>query len=90
MGTKAKKVKINNEISDFFTAIEISSEAKIGLLYESAKKIFSLGLDIRFAKINSDEEKIMGVFYVRDSEGQKVHDKDRIEEIQQMMLDIMS
>ena len=89
LGPKAKKVKINNEISDFFTAVEISSEARIGLLYDSAKKIFSLGLDIRFAKINNDQEKIMGVFYVRDSEGQKVHDKDRIEEIQQMMLDIM-
>jgi len=89
MGPKTKKVRINNEISDFFTAIEITSEARIGLLYDSAKKIFSLGLDIRFAKINSDQEKIMGVFYVRDSEGQKVHDKDRIAEIQQVMLDIM-
>jgi len=89
LGTKAKKVKINNEISDFFTAIEISSESRIGLLYESAKKIFFLGLDIRFAKINNDQEKIMGVFYVRDSEGQKVHGKDWIEEIQQVMLDIM-
>lgn len=89
LGSKAKKIKINNEISDFFTAIEISSEARIGLLYDSAKKIFSLGLDIRFAKINSDQEKIMGVFYVRDSEGQKVHGEDRIQEIQQAMLDIM-
>ena len=90
LGSKTKKVKINNEISDFFTAIEISSEAKIELLYESAKKIFSLGLDIRFAKINSDQEKIMGMFYVRDSEGQKIQDKDRIEEIQMEILDIMT
>ncbi|MFH1488272.1 MAG: [protein-PII] uridylyltransferase, partial [Pseudomonadota bacterium] len=77
-----RKVRITNEISDFFTVIEIISEEQVGLLYNLAKKMYGLGLNIRFARINSDEEKMTGVFYVRDSGGQKIYEKDRIEAIE--------
>jgi [protein-PII] uridylyltransferase len=88
-GPQARKVRINNEISDFFTVIEISAGTDVGLLYKVAKGIFSLGLDIRFAKFNSDEEKMMGNFYVMDSSGQKIHGEDQIAEIKQALLDVL-
>lgn len=77
-GIPSKEVTVNNEISDFFTFIEVRSVTRVGLLYELAKEIFSLGLDIRFARFNSDEEKIIGNFYVRDSLGQKIYEPERI------------
>ncbi len=80
-GLMASRVEIKNDVSDFLTVIEASSEARVGLLYDLAKEIFSLGLDIRFAKVISDEEKITGVFYVRNADGQKVVDENQIEEI---------
>jgi [protein-PII] uridylyltransferase len=85
----AGKVDVNNEASDFFTVIEFRSEGQIGLLYELAKQVFSLGLDIRFAKLNSDQEKMTGVLYVRDSEGQKIHGDDKIEEIKKGLLSLI-
>ena len=85
----AGKVDVNNEASDFFTVIEFRSEEQIGLLYELAKQVFSLGLDIRFAKLNSDQEKMTGVLYVRDSGGQKVHGDDKIEEIKEGLLSLI-
>jgi [protein-PII] uridylyltransferase len=87
--SQAKKIKINNEISDFFTVIEVSSGARVGLLYELAKEIFSLGLDIRFAKFNSDEEKMTGNFYVRDASGQKIHEEDQLDKIRRGILDVL-
>jgi [protein-PII] uridylyltransferase len=83
----SKNVMIDNEASDFFTIIEVSAGDRIGLLYELAKEVFSLGLDIRFAKVNSDKERMTGVFYVRDSGGQKILEED---EIQRIKLEIMS
>lgn len=82
----AKKVKIDNDISDFFTVIEVSSGTRIGLIYDLAKKMFSLELDIRFARINSDEEKITGAFYVRDFAGQKVYGDEQKEKIRNEIL----
>ncbi len=89
LNSGSRKVKINNEASDFFTVIEVSSEEQVGLLFDLAKQVFSLGLDIRFAKVNRDEEKMNGVFYVRDSGGQKIHEDDRIEEIKEGLLSVM-
>jgi [protein-PII] uridylyltransferase len=85
----AGKVDVNNEASDFFTVIEFSSEEHVGLLYELAKQVFSLGLDIRFAKLNSDQEKMTGVLYVRDSGGQKIYGDDKIEEIKESLLSLI-
>ena len=85
-GYPSKKVVIDNDASDFFTIIEVSSGDRIGLLYTLAKAVFSLGLDIRFAKVNSDKEKMTGVFYVGDSGGQKILDQDQIQKIK---VDIM-
>jgi [protein-PII] uridylyltransferase len=81
-----RKVQIDNEVSDFFTGIEVSSEAKVGLLYELAKEVFALGLDIRFARVNCDDERMTGVFYVRDSDGQKIHGEEPIKTIEQGIL----
>ncbi len=85
----AKKVKIDNDISDFFTVIEISAGTRIDLIYDLAKKMFSLELDIRFARINSDEEKITGAFYVRDFAGQKVYGDEQTEKIRNEILEAL-
>jgi [protein-PII] uridylyltransferase len=83
------KVKIDNEASDFFTIVEVSAGDRIGLLYEMAKEVFSLGLDIRFAKVNADKERMTGVFYVRDSGGQKILDEHQIQEIRRKIISTM-
>jgi len=70
----AKRVNVDNAASDFFTILEVTGGVRTGLLYDLAKKIFSLGLDIRFAKVNSDKEGMTGVFYVRDASGQKIYE----------------
>jgi len=84
-----KKVVVNNEDSDFFTLIEIQSGARFSLLYDLACVIFSMDLDIRTAKVNSDGEKITGVFYVRDSGGQKIYEPDVIEETRSRLLAVL-
>jgi [protein-PII] uridylyltransferase len=84
-----KSVRIDNEDSDFFTIIEISAGGRMGLLYDLAKEIFSLGLDIRFAKVNSDRERMTGVFYVKDASGQKVYEEEVMEKTKERILSLM-
>jgi len=80
---QASETKIDNKASDFFSVIEIHSGTGPGKLYSLAKRIHSLGLDIRFARISTGAEMMVGVFYVMDSEGQKIYGEDRIDAIRQ-------
>lgn len=89
-GRMAREIEIKNDVSDFFTVIEASSPARVGLLYDLAKDMFALGLDIRFAKVVSDEERMTGVFYVRNSDGQKILEDNQIESIRQSISALMS
>jgi len=84
-----KKVVVNNEESDFFTILEIRSGARLGLLYDLACVIFAMDLDIRTAKINSDGEKMTGVFYVRDSGGEKIYEPDDIEDVRGRLMAVL-
>ena len=52
--------------------------------------MFSMDLDIRFAKFNSDEEKMTGDFYVKVSLGQKIHGQDEIDRIKRGLLDVIT
>ncbi len=84
-----KDVDIDNKVSDFFTIIQVSAGQRVGLLYELAKEIFSLGLDIRSAKVNSDKERMTGGFYVRDSSGQKIYEEAQLELIKSEILSLV-
>ena len=79
------KVKVDNEASDFFTVVEVIAQYKPGRLYEVAKVMHLEGLDIRFAKVNTDEEKMMGSFYVRDREGQKIYDEEKLKDLHEAL-----
>ncbi len=78
-----RKVRIDNQATDFFTCIEVSAGHREGFLYRLAKEMTALGLDIRFATIYSDRERITGVYHVRDGRGQKIHDASRLKAIQE-------
>jgi len=82
-------VSVDNSVSDFFSSIEVKGIDRFGLLYDLAREIFSQTLDIRFAKVNSDGESMTGVFYVKDSSGQKIYDDQWIEEIKGRLLSLM-
>ncbi|SPD75535.1 Bifunctional uridylyltransferase/uridylyl-removing enzyme [uncultured Desulfobacterium sp.] len=84
-----REVNIDNDVSDFFTVIEVRSPSVVGLLYELAKRMFSLGLNIRFARFYRDKEYMSGDFYVRDSLAQKIHDPERISRIRQGIIELL-
>ncbi len=84
-----REVRINNEDSDFFTIVEVRSTTIAGLLYKLAKNLFSLELDIRFAKFDSDEAYMSGDFYVRDLPGQKIYNEKRIKKIKDVIMGIL-
>ena len=65
--------------------IDVRTHDRLGLLYTISRVIRELDLDIRLAKITTDVEQVVDVFYVTDRDGGKVRDEGRMEEIRERL-----
>ncbi|MGI9351736.1 MAG: [protein-PII] uridylyltransferase [Rhizobiaceae bacterium] len=81
------KVRINNELSDTFTVIEIECLDRPGLLSELTGALADLNLDIGSAHVVTFGEKANDSFYVRDLVGHKIENPNRLRKIRSVLLD---
>ena len=79
--TRPDRVVVNNEHSAFFTIVEIHTHDFPGLLYRVTNALFRCNLDVRIAKIATNVDQVVDIFYVRDTEGQKVVDPEAVSRI---------
>jgi [protein-PII] uridylyltransferase len=83
-------VVIDNASSDFFTLVEVFADDRLGLLFLITSTLFHLGLDIHIAKIATKGDQVADIFYVRETEGEKVEGERREEEIREALLQRLS
>ena len=81
------KVEIDNSTSDSATIIEVYAHDRPGLLYDITRKIAELGLNLSLAKISTEVDQAADIFYVVDSDGEKLTDFDRLDEIRKQLHD---
>ena len=75
-GRKPTEVKMDNEISDHYTVIDVFADNKQGLLFVIARAIFDLELSVHSARIGTRLDQVVDVFYVTNSVGEKVVDPE--------------
>jgi [protein-PII] uridylyltransferase len=75
---KPDQIVVDNESSDFFTVIEIYTHDYPGLLYKITDALFCCKLNIWVAKIATEIDQVVDVFYVRDFDGQKVDSPEQV------------
>jgi [protein-PII] uridylyltransferase len=83
---RSTRVIVDNELSDFFTIIEVYAYDHEGLLYRITHALFDLGLDIQSARIATKIDQVVDVFYVRDLDGQKIEDDERVIKIRRALI----
>lgn len=76
-------VTLDNATSDTCTVIDVFTNNRRGLLYTLARGISRLGLSVQYAKIATYEDEAADVFYVRDIDGRKIENPDRIRLVEQ-------
>jgi [protein-PII] uridylyltransferase len=82
----ATEVEVTNEVSDDYTVIDVYTHDRIGLLYRIAQALYGLGLDIHLAKISTNVDQVLDVFYVTEGDGRKC---TRVEEIRATLRDAL-
>ena len=83
-------VRINNELSDECSVVEVFTVDRRGLLYRLARALHDLRLVIRFAKIGTYLDQVVDVFYVTERDGAKPQAEERLEEIRGGMMAVIA
>jgi [protein-PII] uridylyltransferase len=78
-------VRILNDESAFSTVIEVETADRIGLLFDLARALEELDLDVHLARVATYGDRVVDAFYVRDVLGGKV-DPGRAGEIERGLL----
>jgi len=82
-------VTVDNEVSDFFTVIEIGASDRIGLLYDITRTLSELKLDVHLAKVATYTDRVIDAFYVRDDVGSKVTDDEQVAGIEEAVRSLL-
>jgi [protein-PII] uridylyltransferase len=72
------EVTVDNTDSPRYTVIDITAPDRMGLLFTITYALFQLGLEIHLAKVTTNVDQVLDVFYVTDHRGAKVGDPDSI------------
>jgi [protein-PII] uridylyltransferase len=84
------EVRIDNDLSDESTIVEVFTVDRRGLLYRLARALHDLGLVIRFSKIGTYLDQVVDVFYVTERDGTKPSRTERLHEIRQTLRAVIS
>jgi len=68
------EIDIDNDVSDHFTVLDVYTQDRVGVLFSITNALFHLGLSIHIAKITTNVDQVLDVFYVTDAEGRKLTD----------------
>lgn len=84
-----QEVIIDNGASQRFTVIEVYGGDRPGTLYHLTQTIADFGLDIHRARIATEVEQLIDIFYVAGRDGGKLDDPARIEQLRDTLLHIV-
>lgn len=79
------RVVVDNESSDRYTVIDVFAHDRPGLLYTITRALYELNLSVSLAKIATHFDQVLDVFFVTDSNGNKVDDSDRLKSIRELL-----
>lgn len=80
------RVEFDNVVSDRYTVIDIRAQDRLGLLYVIASTLSGLDVDVTLAKIATETDQAMDVFYVTEKDGRKVTEPGRMDTIRKALV----
>ena len=71
-GPVPASVSVRNDVSDFYTVIDVTADDRLGLLYDLARTMAEKGLAISVSKATTVLDQIADTFYVTTAQGGRV------------------
>jgi [protein-PII] uridylyltransferase len=89
MLNRPNKIIIDNKSSSFYTIIEVFTYDFTGLLFGITNALFKSGLDVWIAKIATNVDQVVDIFYVRDFDGLKIDSPVQMESIKKTIEEML-
>ena len=83
------QVRIDNELSDKATVIEVSGLDRAGLLYALVRQLFNMNVSVQAARVATFGERATDVFYVTSLTGDKIDRSDRKKQLRTELLSVI-
>ncbi len=83
----ATQVSLDNSASTNCSVVEVRARDALGLLHRVTASLFDEGLDVVSARVSTLGQEVVDAFYVRDHEGRKISDPERIRRVDQRVHD---
>jgi [protein-PII] uridylyltransferase len=80
------RVEFDNLVSDGYTVIDVRTQDRLGLLYVITSTLSDLDLDVALAKIATEVDQAVDVFYVKEKDGRKVLVEERMKTIREALV----
>jgi [protein-PII] uridylyltransferase len=84
---KEPRVLISNTESEFYTLVDVIADDRIGLLYDVTRTIGEQGFEIYISKAATIKDQVTDAFYLKDSDGRKIKETDRLERLRAALLE---
>lgn len=75
-------VAVRNDVSDFYTVIDVNADDRLGLLYDLTRTITAHALEIYVSKATTVLDQAADTFYVKTSDQKRLLDPDAVERLQ--------
>ena len=86
---QATKIELDNDVSAFYTVIDVMTQDRVGLLYQITSTFYSLGLYVEVAKVLTKANVVNDIFYVKDIFGQKILSDERLQKIRARLYEVI-
>ena len=80
-------VTVSNEESDYFTIVDVSTNDRLGLLYDLTKTFAERDVAIHVSKAATILDQVADTFYVRGADDRKLAEPDQIESLRKALLE---
>jgi len=70
------EIEVDNDVAEHFTVFDVYTQDRVGVLFAITNRLFHLGLSIHLAKITTNVDQVLDVFYVTDAGGKKILDEE--------------
>lgn len=83
------RVAIDTDSSDSRTIVDVFAHDRPGLLYRVARALHQLNVSVDLAKISTNFDQVVDVFYLTEQDGRKIVEESRLEEIRTRLLETL-
>jgi [protein-PII] uridylyltransferase len=84
---KSPTVGVRNDVSDFYTVVDVTADDRLGLLYDLTRVLSEHGLEIYVSKATTVLDQVADTFYVKDGSQKRLTDAEAVERLRQALVE---